>query len=313
MSIQNYGGSDATKRESYKLRLQAISKEQKVDKSVWATPKINFILLPIFSTMDGMVLFNIFDAIFTQSAITGIVMAIGFAVILNVLPLIIAKFVYQSIYKIKRHVSKIAIMFIAIFFVLFAATVFFRFAYRDMYDEEKQTTQLENTVSNEESLSNDNDNSNNSDKSLAVVFLLSLSPLATSLIGFGIAYISGDEIKKKIQFYERRDIELDEAISDLEAAIATMNNNMKRDIDLDEQIMEAAIEEIISRCNILKAYARYYLAEYLANPSATTKLSKEMLLNGHNDINQRQTNESEMDSNINKSSIHIGETSNQVA
>lgn len=313
MSIQNYGGSDATKRESYKLRLQAISEEQKVDEPVWATPKINLILLFVFSTMDGMVLFNIFDTVFTQSAITGYVMAFGFAVILNVIPLIISRFIYQSIYKTKKHASKIAIMFIAIFFALFAATVFFRFAYRDMYDEEKQLTQLENTVSNEENLSNDNDDGNNSDKSLAVVFLLSLSPLATSLIGFGIAYISGDEIKKKVQFFQRRDIELDEAISDLEAAIATMNNNIKRDIDLDEQMMEAAIEEIIARCNILKAYARHYLAEYLANPSATTKLSQEMLLNGNNDINQGQANKNEMDSDINKSLIHIEETNNQVA
>ena len=152
-----------------------------------------------------------------------------------------------------------------------------RFAYSDMYETESQSMQLENTVSNETTTETESDD-NSKNKSIAVVILLSLSPLVTSIIGFGIAFVSDDEVRRRFEYHERRDIELDEAISDLEAAIETMNSDVERDIKLDEDSMNTAIEEIIARADTLKALARHYLAEYLADPRATSKLSAEMLV-----------------------------------
>lgn len=283
-AMQNYGGVKAAERENdYSKRLEGIDKEHKVENPFWATSKANLILVPIFSIMDGLVLFNIFDACLTQSAAMGYVMAFGIAVVLNVLPLIIAKFAHQAIYKTKRHAVTMMVICMMGFFLIFAGTVLLRFAYSDMYETESQSAQLENTVSNEEIVeAGENEDSKN--KSIAVVILLSLSPLVTSIIGFGIAFVSDDEIRKRFEFHERRDIELDEAISDLEAALETMNSNVERDLRLDEESMNAAIEEIKARANILKALARRYLAEYLADPDATSKLSAEMrIANGDND------------------------------
>lgn len=276
--MQSYGGVKAAERENnYQKRLEGIDKEHKVENPWWAASKANLILVPVFSMMDGMVLFSIFDECLTQSALMGIVMSLGIAVVLNVLPVIIAKFVHQAIYKTKRHALMMVAILVTGFFLIFTATVFLRFAYRDMYGSENQSNRLENTVSNEFAIENEEDTSD-SGKGLAVVILLSLSPLLTSLIGFAIAYVSDDEVRKRFEYYERRDIELDEAISDLEAAIETMDNDVERDLNFDEQAMDAAIEEIIARAEILKALARHYLAEYLADPTSTSNLSAEMLV-----------------------------------
>lgn len=277
-TMQNYGGVKAAERENdYSKRMEGIDKEHKVEDPWWATSKANLILVPIFSIMDGMVLFSIFDACLTQSAAMGIVMAFGVAVVLNVLPLIIAKFAHQAIYKTKRQALTMLLICMTGFFLIFGGTVVLRFAYSDMYETESQSMQLENTVSNETTTETESDD-NSKNKSIAVVILLSLSPLVTSIIGFGIAFVSDDEVRRRFEYHERRDIELDEAISDLEAAIETMNSDVERDIKLDEDSMNAAIEEIIARADTLKALARHYLAEYLADPRATSKLSAEMLV-----------------------------------
>lgn len=276
--MQNYGGVKAAERENdYSKRMEGIDMEHKVEDPWWATSKANLILVPIFSIMDGMVLFSIFDACLTQSAAMGIVMAFGVAVVLNVLPLIIAKFAHQAIYKTKRQALTMLLICMTGFFLIFGGTVVLRFAYSDMYETESQSMQLENTVSNETTTETESDD-NSKNKSIAVVILLSLSPLVTSIIGFGIAFVSDDEVRRRFEYHERRDIELDEAISDLEAAIETMNSDVERDIKLDEDSMNTAIEEIIARADTLKALARHYLAEYLADPRATSKLSAEMLV-----------------------------------
>lgn len=276
-AMQNYGGVKAAEREDYSTRRDAIKNGHNAGEPWWASSKVNCILVPVFSGMDGAVLFSIFDACLTQNAAMGVIMAFGVAVVLNVLPLIIAKFAHQAIYKIKRHALTMLLICLTGFFLIFGGTVVLRFAYSDMYETESQSMQLENTVSNEGTTETES-GENSKHKSIAVVILLSLSPLVTSIIGFGIAFIGDDEVRKCFEYYEIRDIELDEAISDLEAAIATMNNDVERDLMLDEASMDAAIEEIIARADTLKALARHYLAEYIADPKATSKLSAEMRL-----------------------------------
>lgn len=304
--IQNYGGTEFADREVGDLRRESTVKMHKTGREWWTTSKANLILVPIFSIMDGMVLYSIFDACMTQSVVMGIIMAFGVAVVLNVLPLIIAKFAHQVIYKIKRKAIIMLIISLSGFILLFAGTVILRFAYSDMYQTESQSVQLENEVAND--IDDDEKSEYNaaaSNKSIAVVVLLSLSPLVTSIIGFAVAYVSDDELRKRIEYYELRDVEIDEAISDLEAAIETMNNDIERDLELDEDAMNAAIQNIIARGETLKAMARFYLAEYLANPKATSKLSEEMLV-GNIDESEQVSVEPE-------SPLEKKETINQVA
>lgn len=279
--LNNHDGCDAlTKKVTYYDRKAERSIFHKTGMPWWTSNKSNLILVPIFSAMDGTVLYSIFDESLTQSVAMGIIMAFGVAVVLNILPLIIARFVHAAFDRTAKNAGMMAGILIAGFVLIYGATVYLRFAYSDMYGKEAQFSQLENTVSDEEMIE-DNDSSSAGNKGRAVVILLSISPLITSLLGFAIAYVSDDETRKKIECLEKQQIEIEEKIADTQAAIAQiesyMNEGIKRDLDFDKKTMDAEIEEIISRCDVLKAAARFYLAEYLADPSATSKLSHEMM------------------------------------
>ncbi len=291
MAIHNIGGCDALNQKiTYGDRKTIRKGFHKAGMPWWTNGNANLILVPIFSIMDGMVLFSIFDECLTQSALMGIVMAFGVGVVLNILPLIIARFVHAAFDKTAKHAVLMMSIFISGFLLIYGSTVYLRFAYSDMYGQENQTAALENTVSNEPGYNESAKTSSSNKKGIAVVLLLSISPLITSLLGFGIAYVSDDEIRKKVEYLEFEKIEIDEKISDTQAAITQMENAMnegvQRDLDLDEQSMNASIDEIITRCDILKALARHYLAEYLSDPSATTKLSQEMLIESDNSMTQ---------------------------
>lgn len=272
---KNYGGVKAAQSESYSLSKEFMEIYQKADVPWWGKPMVILVLTIVFSIMDALVLYSVLDKAMLQSKAMGIIMAWGIAVVLNVIPLLVAKFIHEAIHKTKRYALTLAMIAIVAFFVLFGGTCYLRFAYSDSYGS-SSSTQLINTVSNNEE--EHERNSENGKKGVAVVVLLCLEPLVTSIVNFGLAYIGDDELKKKIQKLEIREVELREIISDLQAAIATMDTNMERVCELDEQAMVAAVAEVEARCDILRAIARNLLAEHLANPSATTKLSHEMLL-----------------------------------
>lgn len=314
MEIHNNGGCDAlTQKVTYKDRKTERHGFHKSGMPWWTSGKANLILVPIFSAMDGMVLFSIFDECLTQSVLMGIIMAFGVAVVLNVLPLIIARFVHAAFEKTAKNAVLMVCIFIVGFLLIYGGTVYLRFAYSDMYGQESQSMELENTVSDKEMYTISNNSSVDSSKGIAVVLLLSISPLITSLLGFGIAYVSDDETRKKIEYLEIEKIKIDEKISDTQAAITQMENafdeGVKRDLDLDEMAMDAAIEEIVARCDILKSLARLYLSEYLANPSATSKISQEMLVES-GDSGEQISGVVSSDENMTGTNDNIGSADN---
>lgn len=316
MAIHNNGGCDAlTQKVTYSDRKSERQGFHKSGMPWWTSGKANLILVPIFSAMDGMVLFSIFDECLTQSALMGIIMAFGVAVVLNILPLIIARFVHAAFEKTAKNAVLMMSIFIAGFLLIYGGTVYLRFAYSDIYGQESQSMELENTVSDEEMYVSSSSSSSDNSKGTAVVLLLSISPLITSLLGFGIAYVSDDETRKKIAYLEIEKIEIDEKISDTQAAITQMENalneGVKRDLDLDEMAMDAAIEEIVARCDILKSLARLYLSEYLANPSATSKISQEMLVETGNS-DEQVTEVEAPDGNVTSVNDNVGSV-NKVA
>ena len=233
MAVYNNGGCDAlTQKVTYSDRKRERQEFHKSGMPWWASGKANLILVPTFSVMDGMVLFSIFDECLTQSVLMGIIMAFGVAVILNVLPLIIARFVHAAFEKTTKNAILMMCIFIVGFILIYGGTVYLRFAYSDMYGQESQSMELENVVSDEKMYTVSNNSSSDSSKGTAVVLLLSISPLITSLLGFGIAYVSDDETKRKIEYLEIEKIEIDEKISDTQAAITQMENALNEGVKI---------------------------------------------------------------------------------
>ena len=265
----NTAGVAAMQDEGYSLPIENEKKLQKTEFAWWSAPTIIIFLTVSMSALDALVLYDIMDQVMTQSEIMGKIVSFGIALILNMMPLLIAKFTHQAMYRLKRGAAVWAVAVTAAFFVLFASTVWLRFAYQEQYGE-SASNHLTNELQVEEIV----DTSTESNpKGLAVVLLLSIEPLVTSLVNFGLIYIGNDELRERINHLRIRRLELSEWESDLKAYLATTEPaELRRGqlLALDMERKKAAEDEIHARCDILKARARTYLAEYLKDPEGAS-------------------------------------------
>lgn len=284
MANEIYGGCAAlNEREEYDGRINGLKKFFESGKSWWENNRFNTVPVIIFSVMDGLVLKSVFEKCLLQGSFMQLIMTFGIALVLNVLPLIIAKFVHAALYKTKKWAVMCLTIFITGFVLMYGATVYLRFAYKDIYEESDNKGGIVNTVtdaSENSAGSGDAGDDDKEKKSTAVCVLLSISPLITSLIAFGIAFFADDEIKKKYEQLRITKVGIEEKIIETASAIKQMellvNGFVDRALKQDEEAMFAAIGEILAMEKVLKTNARFILAKHLNNPSATSKISQEV-------------------------------------
>lgn len=261
----NTTGVAAMQDEGYGLPIKNEKKIQKTELAWWSAPVFIIFLTVLMSVLDALVLYDIMDQAMTQSEIMGKIVSFGIALILNMMPLLIAKFTHQAIYRLKKGAAAWAVIVTVSFFLLFSSTVWLRFEYQDQYGET-----VSQHLTNELQVGETVDTSTESNpKGFAVVLLLSIEPLVTSIVNFGLAYINDDELRERINHLRVRKLELSECESDLKAYLATTEPaELRRGqlMALDMERKKAAEDEIHARCDILKARARTYLAEYLKDP-----------------------------------------------
>ena len=275
-------GITAMKSENYCLPIENEQKLQKTEFAWWSSPGFIIFLTIAMSTLDGLVLYDILDQAMTQSETLGVITSFGIALVLNMMPLLIAKFMHQAIYKIKKGATVLTVITTLSFFLLFAGTVWLRFAYQDQYGE-TSSNDVQNEVAVEETLdSESNADAGTNPKGFAVVLLLSVEPLVTSLVNFGLG--------ERINHLRKRRLELAECEGDLRAYMATVEEaELRRNRLLlsDHRQKLAAREEIHARCCVLKAVARTLLAEYLRDPESASYVVSSM--EDVQQINQNQT------------------------
>lgn len=269
VSNKNAIGIKIMQDEGYDRPSESEDKLQKTEFTWWSSPIFIIFLTVSMSVLDAMVLYDIMDQAMTQSETLGKIVCFGIALVLNMLPLLIAKFVHQAMYRIKRGAAVWAILSTLAFFLLFATTVFLRFSYQDQYGE-SSTSHLKNEAQAETMEETD---TGTDTKGLAVVLLLSVEPLVTSLVNFGLAYISDDEVRARLNYLRKRRLELAECESDLNAYLATTEPAEERCKDLllmDCDAKKAAQDKVNAKCAILEARAYLYLAEYLGDPEGAS-------------------------------------------
>ena len=278
------------RKYSEQINIENEQKLQKTEFAWWSSPGFIIFLTIAMSTLDGLVLYDILDQAMTQSETLGVITSFGIALVLNMMPLLIAKFMHQAIYKIKKGATVLTVITTLSFFLLFAGTVWLRFAYQDQYGE-TSSNEVQNEVAVEETLdSESNADAGTNPKGFAVVLLLSVEPLVTSLVNFGLAFISDDELRERINHLRKRRLELAECEGDLRAYMATVEEaELRRNRLLlsDHRQKLAAREEIHARCCVLKAVARTLLAEYLRDPESASYVVSSM--EDVQQINQNQT------------------------
>lgn len=268
-------GIRAMQPEGYAPHIKSEVRRQKTDYTWWSTPAFIIFLTISMSVLDALVLFDILDAAMTQSEYMGKIVSFGVALVLNMIPLLIAKFAHQAIYKISKKAVVWVVVGITAFVILFSSTVALRFAYQDHYGE-GDTHQLTNQMELQDESQQPEETSSNP-KGLAVVLLLSVEPLVTSVINFCLAFITDDEVKKRINHLRKRKIELAEERGELKAYLGISEDPDEwRDKALkqDELRRIACEEDIRRRGDILKAKARFYLAEYLGDPEGVSYVTR---------------------------------------
>lgn len=265
-------GVFALRTESYHLPGQAERLLQKTDRAWWGHPAVILFLTISMSAMDALVLYDVMDVAMVQSEMMGYLVSFGVALVLNIIPLITAKLVRQAVYGTKRYALTWAIVSVAAFLLLFASTVYLRFDYQEIYANSAGAGMLVNQAGAGAAAEEAPEQ-----QALAIMLLLSVEPLVTSVLNFLLSWISDDELEQRIKYLRLRRLELLEIRSDLQAALANMEMDRQQLLDLDDARYQAARQVIISRSHLLQARARQMLAQWLANPSATTKLSQEAL------------------------------------
>ena len=266
--MSNERGIKIMQDEGYARPIESENKLQKTEFTWWSSPIFIIFLTVSMSVLDAMVLYDIMDLATTQSENLGKIICFGIALILNMLPLLVAKFVHQAMYKIKRGAAVWALLSTIAFFTLVAATVFLRFSYQDQYGD-RSASHIKNEAQVETTEEADTDTDAGSDtKGLAVVLLLSVEPLVTSIVNFGLAYISDDEVRALLNHLRKRRLELAECENDLNAYLATREpaeERCKKLALMDDNAKKAAQDRVPARCEILKSRAHLYLAEYLGD------------------------------------------------
>lgn len=266
---EKYTGIKSLQTEEYALPIENEEKLQKSDTAWWGKPAFIIFLTISMSVLDALVLYEVLDDASYQAEYMSKVIAFGVALILNMIPILLAKFVHQAIYRIAKNALVWVIILITVFMLLFSATVFLRFAYQDKYGESSEK-HITNEMVVEESEQNE---TNQDSKGLAMVLLLCVEPLVTSVVNFFLAFISDDELKKSLYHRRRRVLELNMEERDVKAFLASAEKPQEwREIAIAQDIerKNACVKDIQDRGDILKAMARSILAEHLRDAESVS-------------------------------------------
>ena len=265
-------GIKAMTKEDYSLPIRNEITLDNSDFAWWSTPAFIIFLTISMSVLDALVLFDILDQAMTQSEYMGKVVSFGVALVLNMIPILVAKFAHQAIYGIKKHAVVWVVLLITVFMLLFSATVFLRFSYQDKYGTSSEMHIMNEMIEDEA----DYQQTEGDVKGLAVVILLSLEPLVTSVVNYFLAFVSDDELRKRINHQKKRVLELNAEERDLRAFLAAAEDPEKwktRSIEQDYERKEACAKDINDRGDILKAVARNILAEVLGDAESVSYVS----------------------------------------
>lgn len=269
-------GVYAMQTEDYQLSIQSEYTLQKTDRAWWASPPVIVTLTVSLSLLDALVLYDVMDAAITQAAWLGMLVAMGIALVLNALPVILATLLHQAIYKLKRYAGAMAALLLAAFVLLFSSTVLLRLAFSERYEPGNSGHTLVNTMEDTgEELVDPETQAKNEAQANAVVLVLSVEPLVSSVANFILAFLSDDEVRARINRLHVRRLELLEAISDLQAARSNLEGDCQNLLALDEERYQAAQQVLDDRCQMLRTQARSLLAQYLADPSSISRLASQ--------------------------------------
>lgn len=238
--------------------------------SWWEKNVVLIVVALAMACMDGFFLFDMMDLAMTQNAVLGFIGAAGIALILNLIPLAIAKQVNNARYGLDKNARTFALVGFGLFTLLYAAVVILRFNCLELYTS-SNSGDLVNTISAGEAESGISSEARS--RAVTTALLLSIEPLATSGFSFVLAVLTDNPIRNKIRAVERRLDEIKTAKNRVSTALAAMWEDKEFLLSNDMEQLVAAKEQVEDDANRLMSEGRMMLAEKLGDASAISYLA----------------------------------------
>lgn len=228
--------------------------------------KLLAILVIAFIISDFFSLFSVIDAVFYQSIILSVLVTATTAILLEVLPVLGAKFL-----MIPARKSKDNYMLIALgvgFLILVAAISYLRFNSQEIMFSSSDSQLIINGVNNV----NDTYTYTASDSEQAMTVLMALLPVLTSMAAFFLTLMDPQSVKLK-NLMKRNKIMLKDELVELMTQEDEIKHELEIDLfDRDEQLYNNVLKEIDHYGELMKCRVRELCAEFLGTAQAVSDL-----------------------------------------
>lgn len=258
------------RNQKYLTPIERLDRKNNIVKSVYEKPVILWGLCILFSFSDGFVLFQVMEAAITQNLFMQGFTSFIAALLLNFIPIMIAKYLREGMYKLGKWSIQIAIGLIIAFILIYSALLYQRFMFRDMFSEGGEGLINQVLIESVETIENEKAVDK---KSFSTMIIFMLLPLLTSIINFVFSFAAHDVLRKMIEENRLRISELEEMRTVCEAQLAELEALDYEELDLeDRKNLEIEKMKIKNHCNYLRKRVRFILAEYLKEADAVSRL-----------------------------------------
>lgn len=268
----------ALEREGYELPKQAFAKVKHSVNGFWLSVKAQIVLTLVLTLCDGVVLFTLMDYVMMQNQFLGYITTVTFAFVLNFSAIIAAFILRHAIYKTQRAMWPLFGVTIVAFILLAGCITNLRYRAPEMYEAPSGTIELVNTVDVNDSPETLSVPDSHLERNYAIILLLSVSPVVTSLLNFLITFICADPVKSEYEALQLRNLELKEELSEIRSALLTMESIEDQALSTLKAVLKAEIGELIGRAHEMRAIAIQELESNLkGNHDAISVLSAEAM------------------------------------
>lgn len=267
------------RRKNYKLYTlpKQVKKMSMAGNAFWMHSVTIALLVLGLSLLDAATLYTVFDGLMHGNYGLKLFLTLGCAVVLNIIPLIVARFVH--LYRYHRDGVKLwaVLALCVLFLVLFCTTFYLRWQTRATTFGTLQTgVQIETKATGaaggekEEALSTDP----NSPDAIALTVFLGVMPMITSAINFALGYLNDDPMKRKLEQLRYQRAVLAEQVDVMNAAELELDQDWASILaGLEEARLDAAREEVRRGSDAIRALGRLALAKKLGDADSISELT----------------------------------------
>ena len=238
--------------------------------TAWEHPVALFIVLLLCAALDFIMFKQLFAAILYDSVWIQRFSILGLLICFDLAPIYLGLFLKKRKqgYRVENW---ILFGLAAAFFAAFIGNVFLRISMRDVVLPD--LTQTSTSVMGEVQA----DTAAGSDRAMAYALFAAFLPFGTSLVSFGISYLTANPLGKHLRRLRREEVEAQEALDQIDATIAEYDASADHLILLQQEederyraTMAAIGEQTLHYCD----YVRERIKEHLGDPAALNELSK---------------------------------------